>query len=305
MEEKMKKILLLTTFLLLSGCSVHEEEVSKVNQSNTTPVTLSNSTKNNSESQFSIFAAKPEYKNNDTQIVLKGIGKPDSDVTVSLEKTKEEIVKTKSDSSGSFVLTFAAPKSIDFYIFENDTKKTILKLYSKDEFLNRDKNIEIAKAKELEDKKKQEDEKKQKEEQQKIEDEKKRQEDEKKQKEEQQKKLDEEREKNRLKAEETKNKEKSKAQSREQENALSSAKDYLEYSGFSKSSLYDQLIYEKYPDDAARFAVENVDTDWKKNALRVAKSYLDYTSFSDAGLRDQLSYEGFSDEEINYALNNI
>ncbi|EMF0571741.1 TPA: Ltp family lipoprotein, partial [Enterococcus faecium] len=37
----------------------------------------------------------------------------------------------------------------------------------------------------------------------------------------------------------------------ESSNALQAAKDYLDYSAFSQQGLYDQLIYEKYPADAA------------------------------------------------------
>ncbi|HEM3577279.1 TPA: Ltp family lipoprotein [Streptococcus suis] len=48
--------------------------------------------------------------------------------------------------------------------------------------------------------------------------------------------------------------------SREFRNALSKAEQYLDYSAFSKEGLYDQLIFEKFPEDAARYAVETVST---------------------------------------------
>ncbi len=92
---------------------------------------------------------------------------------------------------------------------------------------------------------------------------------------------------------------------REYVNAKQAAIDYLNYTAFSKEGLYDQLIYEKYPDDAARYAVDNVDVDWKSQALAMAKDYLDYSSFSDSGLYEQLIYEKFTSEEAQYAIDNL
>lgn len=42
------------------------------------------------------------------------------------------------------------------------------------------------------------------------------------------------------------------------ENAVRTAKDYLEFSPMSKDELYEQLIYEKYTEEEARYAVEEV-----------------------------------------------
>ncbi|MGO2892824.1 MAG: Ltp family lipoprotein [Enterococcus devriesei] len=92
---------------------------------------------------------------------------------------------------------------------------------------------------------------------------------------------------------------------REQKNALNNAKDYLDYTAFSKSGLYDQLIHEQYPSDAAQFAIDNIEVNWNDQALQKAKDYLDYTSFSDQGLYDQLIHEGFTVEESQYAIDNL
>lgn len=92
---------------------------------------------------------------------------------------------------------------------------------------------------------------------------------------------------------------------REYANAKQSAIDYLNYTSFSKEGLYDQLIYEQYPDDAARYAVDNIDVDWKSQAFATAQDYLDYSSFSDSGLYDQLIYEKFTPEEAQYAIDNL
>lgn len=93
--------------------------------------------------------------------------------------------------------------------------------------------------------------------------------------------------------------------SREQINALSKAEDYLSMTAFSKSGLYDQLIFEQFPADAAQFAVDNIVTDWNKQALKKAEDYLKMSSFSDGSLHDQLIFEGFTEEQVQYAMNNL
>lgn len=93
--------------------------------------------------------------------------------------------------------------------------------------------------------------------------------------------------------------------SREQRNALSTANDYLDYSGFSSSRLREQLEYEEFPQDAIDYAMDNIIVDWKEQALKSAESYDEYGSMSDSRLYDQLIYEGFSDEEAQYAIDNL
>lgn len=93
--------------------------------------------------------------------------------------------------------------------------------------------------------------------------------------------------------------------SRESNNALKSAEQYLRFMSFSKQGLYDQLLYEKYPEDAAQYAVDNVVTDWNENALNSANQYLDFMAFSTSGLYDQLIYEGYTDEQAQYAIDNL
>ena len=172
-------------------------------------------------------------------------------------------------------------------------------------------NEEARKKAEAEEKKRQEEEKKAKEAEAKkqAEEEKKRQEEEEKRKAEEEKQRQEEEKKRQeeeaaAKAKADKEKKISEA-SRESRNALQKAYDYLDYTAFSKSGLYEQLLYEDYPEDAAQFAIDNVETDWNQNALQKAIDYLDYTAFSDQGLYEQLVYEGFTPEQAQYAINNL
>ncbi|MFQ7473261.1 MAG: Ltp family lipoprotein, partial [Anaerovoracaceae bacterium] len=88
-------------------------------------------------------------------------------------------------------------------------------------------------------------------------------------------------------------------------NALQSAKDYLEYSGFSYKGLIEQLEYEGYSNKEATYAADNCGADWKKEAIRVAQDYIDYTSFSKQGLIEQLKYEGFTSEQAAYGASGV
>ncbi|EOT29411.1 Ltp family lipoprotein [Enterococcus saccharolyticus] len=93
--------------------------------------------------------------------------------------------------------------------------------------------------------------------------------------------------------------------SREFSNALASAEQYLTFSHLSKDGLYDQLIFDKYPNEAAQYAVDTIQTDWNKHALESANTYLSYSAFSKDNLSSQLLYAKFTDEQIAYALANI
>ncbi|MFB8146503.1 Ltp family lipoprotein [Microbacterium sp. NPDC056003] len=87
-----------------------------------------------------------------------------------------------------------------------------------------------------------------------------------------------------------------------QQNAIGKAQDYLEYSGFSRSGLIDQLEYEGYSTEEATFGADNAGADWNAEAAEKAADYLEFSSFSRQGLYDQLAYEGFTDAEIQFGL---
>ena len=85
-----------------------------------------------------------------------------------------------------------------------------------------------------------------------------------------------------------------------QENAIEKAESYLEYSGFSRQGLIEQLEYEEFSTADATFAVDHVTVDWNKEAVEKAESYLEYSSFSKPGLIEQLEYEGFTPAQAQY-----
>lgn len=90
----------------------------------------------------------------------------------------------------------------------------------------------------------------------------------------------------------------------EEQNALRSALDYLDFTSFSYSGLVDQLEYEGYSTEAATYAADNCGADWNEQALQTALDYLDYSAFSYTGLIDQLEYEGFTSNQATYAVDN-
>ncbi len=87
-----------------------------------------------------------------------------------------------------------------------------------------------------------------------------------------------------------------------QQNAIGKAQSYLDFAGFSRSGLIDQLEYEGYSTEDATFGADNAGADWNAEAAEKAASYLEFTSFSRQGLYDQLAYEGFTDAEIQFGL---
>jgi hypothetical protein len=79
-----------------------------------------------------------------------------------------------------------------------------------------------------------------------------------------------------------------------QENAIEAAESYLDFGGFSRQGLIDQLTSdhgEGFRKKDAEFAVDYLDVNWKKEAVESAESYLETGSFSLDGLIEQLESE--------------
>lgn len=98
---------------------------------------------------------------------------------------------------------------------------------------------------------------------------------------------------------------------REYRNALSKAESYARTMHMSKQAVYDQLISpygEKFPSDAADYAIENLVADWNANALAKAKTYQGTMNMSTSAVYDQLvsQYgEQFTAEEAQYAIDHL
>ena len=79
----------------------------------------------------------------------------------------------------------------------------------------------------------------------------------------------------------------------------------------SKAGLYDQLTSEygeKFTEEAAQYAIDNLEADWKELALKSAQSYQETMAMSPAAIYDQLISEygeKFTEEEAQYAIDNL
>ena len=79
----------------------------------------------------------------------------------------------------------------------------------------------------------------------------------------------------------------------------------------SKQGIYEQLISEhgeKFTEEEAQYAIDNLKADFNENALEKAKSYQETMSMSPEAIREQLTSEygeKFTQEEANYAIEHL
>lgn len=98
---------------------------------------------------------------------------------------------------------------------------------------------------------------------------------------------------------------------REYKAALKKAELYASTMYMSKAGVFKQLTSEygeKFPEDAAQYAIDNMKADWKANALKKAETYAETMSMSNSGIYDQLTSEHgeqFTAEEAQYAIDNL
>ena len=97
----------------------------------------------------------------------------------------------------------------------------------------------------------------------------------------------------------------------EYKSALEKAKIYSDTMNMSKAGLYDQLTSEygeKFSKKAAKYAIDNVDANWKENALKKAKTYQESMAMSPKAIYDQLTSEygeKFTKKQAKYAIDNL
>lgn len=93
--------------------------------------------------------------------------------------------------------------------------------------------------------------------------------------------------------------------------ALKTAKTYSDTMHMSKAGIYDQLVSEygeQFTEEAAQYAIDNLEVDWKENALKMAETYQETMSMSLKAIYDQLISEygeQFTEEEAQYAIDNL
>ncbi|WP_114603156.1 Ltp family lipoprotein [Staphylococcus sp. EZ-P03] len=93
--------------------------------------------------------------------------------------------------------------------------------------------------------------------------------------------------------------------------ALKTAESYKRSVPMSKKGLYEQLTSEngnKFPEAAAKYAMEHVTIDYKENAVKSAKSYAKNLHLSDAEILEQLQSENgekYTPEEAKYGVEHM
>jgi hypothetical protein len=90
-----------------------------------------------------------------------------------------------------------------------------------------------------------------------------------------------------------------------QQNAKGTAEDYLDYSGFSKKGLIEQLEFEGYKAKDITAALATMKVDWNAEAAESAKAYVDYSHFSRSGLIEQLKFEGYSSKQAAHGADSV
>lgn len=99
--------------------------------------------------------------------------------------------------------------------------------------------------------------------------------------------------------------------SQEFKNALNKAQIYSDTMYMSKQGIYDQLVSENgenFPEDAAQYAIDNLDADYNYNALKKAETYYEEMSMSKDAVYDQLTSEygeKFTSEQAQYAVDHL
>lgn len=94
---------------------------------------------------------------------------------------------------------------------------------------------------------------------------------------------------------------------KEQENAIRMAEQYLDYTAFSRKGLIEQLMFEGFSEPDATFALDELEpyVNWNEKAMIKGQSYLDFKPFSRQGLIDQLVFEGFTKDQAIFAVDNL
>lgn len=69
--------------------------------------------------------------------------------------------------------------------------------------------------------------------------------------------------------------------------------------------MYGQLKYDKFSDDAIKYALDKINVDWKDNARRAAIQYDNLFHYSKDRLYEQLIHDEYTPDEANYAVNQI
>jgi len=90
-----------------------------------------------------------------------------------------------------------------------------------------------------------------------------------------------------------------------QKNAVRSAKNYLNTASFSYQGLIEQLEFEKFSPEDAKYGADNSGANWNEQAAKKAKSYMSFSAFSRGSLIEQLEFEKFTPEQAAFGADSV
>ena len=73
----------------------------------------------------------------------------------------------------------------------------------------------------------------------------------------------------------------------------------------SKKRIYEMLIFEGFNSDAAQYAINHLQADYKANALATAREYRKNAHLSKTEIYERLTFKKFTKEEANYAIQHL
>ena len=92
----------------------------------------------------------------------------------------------------------------------------------------------------------------------------------------------------------------------ERRSAIEMAQNYLSCMPFSRSGLYDQLLYDGFSEQDSEFAVNCLVVDWDEMCYETAVSYItNVGGFSKKSLIHQLVYDGFTKKQAKKAVKKL
>jgi hypothetical protein len=90
-----------------------------------------------------------------------------------------------------------------------------------------------------------------------------------------------------------------------QKNAVRSAKNYLNTAAFSYQGLVEQLEFEKFSPEDAKYGADKSGANWNEQAAKKAKGYMSFSAFSRGSLIAQLEFDKFTPEQAAFGADSV
>lgn len=83
---------------------------------------------------------------------------------------------------------------------------------------------------------------------------------------------------------------------------MRSAENYLRSQGISRLGLIDQLQFEQFSEEDARYATEQSGADWNAEAVEAAQDFLSRNPYDAKTLTVLTESMGFTEDEVTHAV---